>query len=57
MGFTISRKQFEAYEEVRESGETNMFDVRTVQMLSGLSKEEILDIMHNYSYLKTKFTK
>ena len=32
----ISREQFEAYVDVQESGVTNMFDVKTVDDLSGL---------------------
>jgi hypothetical protein len=36
------------------SGVTNMFDVRTVESISGLSKAKIMDIMKNYSqYDKT----
>jgi hypothetical protein len=36
------------------SGVTNMYDVNTVGMLSGLSKAKIMDIMKNYgSYDKT----
>lgn len=45
------------YEEVRKSGATNMFDVKTVEMLSGLGRAEILDIMKNYSTYKTQFAK
>ena len=46
---TITNEQFDRYEAVRQSGVTNMFDTRTVSMLSGLTKDEILDIMKNYS--------
>jgi len=51
----ITQEQFEAYEDVRESGVTNMFDVRTVGQLSGLEKEEIMTIMKGYSELKEKY--
>ena len=51
----ITKEQFMAYERVRQSGVTNMFDVRTVQMLSGLSKENIVEIMDTYSVLKDKY--
>jgi len=51
----ITKKQFEAYIDVQESGVTNMFDVRTVQSLSGLNKEEIMEIMKNYGELKDKY--
>ena len=51
----ITEEQFEAYEDVRESGVTNMFDVRTVSELSGLDREEIMTIMKGYSKLKEKY--
>ena len=51
----ITKKQFEAYIDVQESGVTNMFDVRTVQSLSGLNKEKIMEIMKNYGELKDKY--
>ena len=38
----ITKENFEAYVDVQESGVTNMFDVRTVQSLSGLDKEQIM---------------
>ena len=51
----ITQEQFEAYEDVRESGVTNMFDVKTVGELSGLGKEEIMTIMQSYGELKEKY--
>ena len=51
----ITKEQFEAYVDVQMSGITNMFDVRTVGELSGLEKEEILEIMKNYGELKDKY--
>jgi len=51
----VSKDSFEAYDEVRKSGVTNMFDIRTVGELSGLQREIIKDIMENYSYLKEKY--
>ena len=51
----ITQKQFESYEDVRESGVTNMFDVKTVGQLSGLEKEQIMEIMTNYGELKDKY--
>jgi hypothetical protein len=47
----ISKEQFESYEDVRTSGVTNMFDVRTVSSLSGLERAEIIEIMKSYSEL------
>ena len=43
------------YEDVRQSGVTNMFDVRNVTALTGLSKEQIIYIMKNYSELEEKY--
>ena len=51
----ITREQFEAYVSVQMSGVTNMFDVKTVGDLSGLEKEEIMEIMKNYGELKEKY--
>ena len=51
----ITQEQFEAYVDVQESGVTNMFDVKTVGMLSGLEKEQIMTIMANYGQLKEKY--
>ena len=53
----ITKEEFLAYERVRESGVTNMFGVKTVEQLSGLSKSEIMDIMQNYGELKEKYMK
>ena len=53
----ITKEQFEAYVDVQMSGVTNMFDVRTVGQLSGLEKEQIMEIMTNYGKLKTKINK
>ena len=47
----MTKEKFEAYEKVRVSGETNMFDIKTVINLAGgidLTKEDCLDIMKNY---------
>ena len=41
----VTEEEFEAYEDVRESGITNMFDVKMVESLSGLSKGTIMSIM------------
>ena len=51
----ITQEQFEAYEDVRESGVTNMFDVKTVSELSGLEREEIMKIMTDYGTLREKY--
>ena len=51
----ITKEDCQAYEEVRVSGVTNMFDVKRVEQLSGLSREKILKIMKNYSQLNEKY--
>jgi hypothetical protein len=40
---------------VRKSGATNMFNVRKVCELSGLSRNEVLEIMERYAELKLKY--
>ena len=51
----ITKEQFEAYVNVQMSGVTNMFDMQMVSGLSGLNKEEIIEIMKNYGTLKEKY--
>ena len=51
----ITEEQFEAYEDVRQSGVTNMFDVKYVMELSGLEKEDIMTIMKSYGELSDKY--
>lgn len=53
---SITKEQFIAYEDVRLSGATNMFDTPKVTELSGLDRKQILMIMANYSRLKFKFS-
>jgi hypothetical protein len=53
----ITKQQFEAYEKVRQSGRTNMFDVRTVSALSGLDRAVIFEVMKQYSPLAEKYGK
>lgn len=51
----ITKEEFESYEQVRESGVTNMFDVRTVERLSGLDRKTIISIIDNYRELAKKY--
>ena len=51
----ISILDYIKYEDIRESGVTNMFDLRNVIALTGLSKEKIRYIMKNYNELKDKY--
>ena len=51
----ITQEDFQAYEDVRQSGVTNMFAVNTVSVYSGLSRDKIISIMQNYSALHSKY--
>ena len=51
----ITQEEFEAYEDVRESGVTNMFNTSVVSDYSGLSRDKIISIMSHYSDLKLKY--
>ena len=53
----LTEKQFRAYEVVRESGATNMWDTNTVSMLSGgvLTKDDALEVIKTYSDLCTAY--
>ena len=51
----ITKTQFNRYEGCRLSGVTNMVDLTTVKMLTGLNKEEIIYIMENYKELIKKY--
>tara|TARA_R110001592_G_scaffold117404_1_gene319392 strand:- start:760 stop:933 length:174 start_codon:yes stop_codon:yes gene_type:complete len=50
----ITKSQFEAYVRVQKSGVTNMFDIRNVTALTGLDKNQCMEIMSNYSELEEK---
>ena len=47
----ITKQEFQAYERVRARGVTNMWDTRTVETLSGLDRDTILEIMKQYTSL------
>ena len=51
----ITKDQFEAYVRVQKSGVTNMFDLKNVTALTGLDKEQCLEIMSNYGELDKKY--
>jgi hypothetical protein len=44
----VTKAQFLRYVRVQKSGVTNMWDVRRVCQLSGLSRDTVMDIMKNY---------
>ena len=50
----ITKQQFKAYLQVQMAGVTNMFDLRNVTALTGLNKNQCLEIMENYSELYKK---
>ena len=52
----ITKNQFESYVRVQKSGVTNMFDLRNVTSLTGLDKEQIMEIMSNYGELEEKYS-
>lgn len=51
----ISKEDFTAYEKVRQSGVTNMFDVEMVTQLSGLSRAKCFEIMRTYADLMKRW--
>jgi hypothetical protein len=51
----ISKDEFLAYEDVRQSGVTNMWNFRVVRELSGLCDSTIAVIIANYGVLKEKY--
>ena len=51
----MTKEKMQAYENVRQSGLTNMFDIKKVISLSKfiLTREDCIDIMENYTkYIK-----
>ncbi len=53
----ITKEEFLAYEDVRRSGVTNMFDIVAVSRLSGLDRKTVLEIHKQYSTLKAEYLK
>lgn len=51
----ITKEEFIAYEKVRQSGVTNMFNVELVSQLSDLSRLRIYHIMANYTELNKRW--
>ena len=51
----VTQDEFDSYVEVQESGITNMFNVSVVSDYSGLSRQDIMTIMSNYSVLQEKY--
>lgn len=53
----ITEEEFQAYDDIRRSGVTNMMAIENVQRLTGLSREKILAIMKQYGELRKKYLK
>ena len=51
----ISQNDFMAYEKCRQSGVTNMFDVKMVEFITGLDRPKIFEIMKTYKSLKDQY--
>lgn len=55
MGFTKEQLQdYNSYERVRKSGRYNMYSAEA-RMATGLTKEEYIFVMRNYTELKAEF--
>jgi hypothetical protein len=52
----ISKEQFLDYEAVRLSGVTEMTAFTVIEELSGLSREQIFEIMKRHDELKKKYS-
>ena len=53
----VTREEFEAYTDVQHSGVTNMFDIKTVSKLSGLTGPKIVEVMEKYDIYERKYKK
>lgn len=51
----ITKEKFLRYEDLRQSGITNMFAINEVKDWTGLNKNEVLEIMKEYSTLKERY--
>ena len=51
----VDMLDFVKYLDCRDSGVTNMFDIKNVMRFTGLSKEQIIYIMENFSELEEKY--
>lgn len=55
MEVNITEEKFNAYRELQNSGEINMLDYIKGSKLTGLTKEEYINIIHNYKTYREKF--
>jgi hypothetical protein len=51
----VDMLDFIKFLDCRDSGVTNMFDIKNVIRFTGLSKEKIIYIMENFSELEEKY--
>ena len=51
----ITKEKVQTYEDIRQSGVTNMYQVQNVMQLSGLAFDECVEIMKNYDNYIEKF--
>lgn len=53
----ITKKKMQAYKDVRQSGDTNMYAINQVIALSSepLTKEDCIDIMKHYDEYMKKY--
>jgi len=52
---TITKAKFTAFESLRVKGSINMLDIEQGTKLTGLTKNEYIDIIRNYSKYCKKF--
>lgn len=53
----VTAVEFGKYLAIQRSGATNMFDIKVVQKLTGLSKPKIFYIMDHYAELNAEYNK
>lgn len=51
----VTKDEFMEYEKCRQSGVTNMFDVRMVEFITGLDRAKIIEVMKSYGELRDKY--
>ncbi len=51
----VTKDEFEAYEEVRKSGEFNMFDANNASAAAGLSRDRYMAVLKNYTECAKKW--
>ena len=55
MEVNITEEKFNAYRELQNSGEIYLLDYIKGSKLTGLTKEEYINIIHNYKTYREKF--